>query len=356
MAEKTSHIFLVDDDVINLELGKAALQHKYLVTTLLSGESLLHLIKRVKPDLILLDVLMPGLSGYDTIKVIKANPDTSEIPIIFLTGRNEIENELLGLSLGAVDYLSKPFSVPLLLKRIELHLQLNEQKNELRDFNENLNKMVKVQAEDIIALQNAIIMWAAEIIEFRNQETGLHVERVQQYLKILLSAMKNTEKYAAEVAAWDIEVFLKSALLHDVGKIKISDNILLKESSLTAEEFDNMKLHSLYGKMLLESLQAMLPNQRFFEYAKTLAYSHHERWDGSGYPNHLKGEDIPLKARMMSLADVYDALVSERPYKQPMSHEEAMKTIAKGRSTQFDPDLTDLFISLSDQIKEVSGR
>ena len=354
MNQKTNHIFLVDDDMLNLDIGKAALQHKYLVTPILSGEKLLNLLERVKPDLILLDVLMPGLCGYDTIKEIKANPETMEIPVIFLTGKNEIENELLGLSLGAVDYIFKPFSQPLLLKRIELHLLLQEQKRELRKFNENLNQMVDLQAKDIISLQNAIIMWTAEIIEFRNKETGWHVERVQKYLKILLSAMEKTKEYAAEVATWDIDVLLKSALLHDVGKIKITDDILLKKSFLTSEEFDNMKLHSLYGKMLLESLQAMLPNQRFFEYAKTLAYAHHERWDGTGYPNQLKGEEIPLKARMMSLADVYDALVSERPYKKALPHEQAMRIISEGRGTQFDPKLTDLFMSLSDQIKEIS--
>jgi len=354
MEEKINHIFLVDDDFSTLKIGKAALQNKYIVTAITSGEKLLHLLKRAKPDLILLDVLMPDLCGYDTIKILKANPETAEIPVIFLTGKNEDEDELLGLSLGAVDYITKPFSQPLLLKRIELHLQLQAQKNELRLFNENLHEMVREQTNEVNALQNAIIMWAAEIIEFRNEETGWHVGRVQEYLRLLLNEMRKTDLYSAEISTWDIDAFIKSAILHDVGKIKISDEILLKKSRLTIEELEDMKLHSLYGKLLIERLQTMLPNQIFLEYAKTLAYAHHEKWDGTGYPDRLKGEEIPLNARMMSLVDVYDALISERPYKRAFSHEEAMQIISDGRGTQFDPYLTDLFLGLSDKLKSVS--
>ena len=346
-------VFLVDDSPIYLNHGKAVLQQQYTVVTIPSGEKLLALLEKTRPDLILLDVEMPGLNGYDTIKKIKKSPGYADIPVIFLTGKNEPENELLGLELGAVDYITKPFSQPLLLKRIELHLQLQEQKNELRGYNENLLEMVKERTHDISQLKNAVITWAAEILEFRDDETGQHIERVQKYLEILVDAMKKTERYSREVGTWDVEAFLKSAPLHDVGKIKIRDTILLKEARLTEEEFANMKLHAMYGKMLLESLQDKVPNQIFLEYAKTLAYSHHEKWDGSGYPNHLKGEEIPLQARMMSLADVYDALISNRPYKKAFSHEDAMKIIAQGRGTQFDPDLTDLFIDLADKIKGV---
>jgi putative two-component system response regulator len=354
MDERKTCIFLVDDNIVNLNTGKTALQHKYTVITIPSGEKLLLSLKKVKPDLILLDIDMPGMSGYDTLKALKLNPETSDIPVIFLTGKNESEDELLGLSLGAVDYITKPFSQSILLKRVELHLLLQAQKKELREFNANLLDMVNERVNDISALQNAIITWAAEVIEFRDEETGRHVERVQKYLQILLTKMEKTGRYADEVAMWDIGAFLKSALLHDVGKIKIRDEILLKKTRLTDEEIVSMKLHSLYGKTLLESLQDKVPNQMFLEYAKVLAHRHHERWDGTGYPDRLKGEEIPLQARMMSLADVYDALISERPYKKAFSHEEAMRNIAEGRGTQFDPDLTDLFVSLSDKIREIS--
>ena len=356
MDEKKPCIFLVDDNIVNLNTGKTALQHKYTVITIPSGEKLLLSLKKLKPCLILLDIDMPGISGYDAIKALKLNAETADIPVIFLTGKNEEENELLGLSLGAVDYITKPFSQALLLKRVELQLLLQAQKNELREFNGNLLDMVNERVNDIYTLQNAVIMWAAEVIEFRDEETGQHVERVQKYLETLLGEMEKSKKFADEIASWDIAAFLKSALLHDVGKIKIRDDVLLKNTRLTDEELADMKLHSLYGKKLIESLQDKVPNQTFLEYAKMLAHRHHERWDGTGYPDHLKGEEIPLQARMMALADVYDALISERPYKKAYSHEEAMKIIARGRGTQFDPELTDLFTSMSDQIKAISEK
>ena len=355
MEERNPCIFLVDDNILNLNTGKSALHHKYTVITIPSGEKLFVSLKKVKPDLILLDIDMPGMSGYDAIKGLKLNPETAEIPVIFLTGKNEVEDELQGFSLGAVDYITKPFSQSVLLKRVELHLLLQAQKNALREFNGNLLDIVNKRTNDIAALQNAVIIWAAEVIEFRDEETGRHVERVQKYLQILLAAMEKKECYAGEVATWDTDAFLKSALLHDVGKIKIRDDILLKTTRLTDEELINMKLHSLYGKKLLESLQDKVPNQTFLEYAKILAHRHHERWDGAGYPDQLKGEEIPLQARMMAIVDVYDALISERPYKKAFTHEEAIRMISEGGGTQFDPNLSDLFVSLSDQIKEISG-
>jgi len=354
MDEKKPCIFLVDDNIVNLNMGKNALQQLYTVITIPSGEKLFTSLKQLKPDLILLDVEMPGISGYDAIKGLKMNPETANIPVIFLTAKNANEDELAGLSLGAVDYITKPFSQPILLKRVELHLLLESQKETLREYSGNLMELVNERADDISALQNAIIMWAAEVIEFRDTETGHHVERVQKFLEILLNAMMVSEYYSPEVSTWDNDAFLKSALLHDVGKIKIKDDVLLKAERLTDDELLNMKLHSMYGKTLLENLQNKVPNQTFLEYAKVLAYRHHERWDGTGYPDGLSGEDIPLQARMMSIADVYDALISERPYKKAFSHEEAMQIIKEGCGTQFDPGLADLFVSLSDKIKLVS--
>jgi len=293
------------------------------------------------------------MSGYDTLKALKQNPETADIPVIFLTGKNAPKDELLGLSLGSVDYITKPFSPSILLKRVEMHLLLQAQKNELRELNGNLLDMVDERTKDISDLQDAVITWAADIIEFRDEETGQHVERVQRYLKELLGAMMKAEPHAAEVSAWDIDAFLKSASLHDVGKIRIRDDILLKKTSLSTEEFADMKLHTLHGKTLLERLQSKVPNQIFLEYAKTLAYGHHERWDGTGYPDNLKGEEIPLQARMMAIVDVYDALISERPYKKAFSHEKAMRILIEGRGTQFDPNLVDIFVSMSDKIREI---
>ena len=352
MGEQANCIFLVDDNPINLNTGKSVLQEKYTVVTIPSGDKLLLMLQKAKPNLILLDVEMPGMSGYDTIKELKANPQTAEIPVIFLTGKAETENELQGLSLGAVDYITKPFLPSLLLKRIELHLLLQSQNNELRSFSENLAKKVEHRTNDIAQLKNAIILWAAEMVEFRDEETGQHVERVQKYLELMLNEMGKTKLYANELATWNINAFLKSAPLHDIGKIRIRDDILLKKGPLTPEEFDCMKLHTIYGKVLLESLEKKVPNQTFLNYAKILAHYHHEKWDGRGYPEGLKGSDIPLQARMMALADVYDALASDRPYKKALSHDEAMRIILENRGTHFDPELTDLFVSISPEIKE----
>ena len=354
MSNQKPCVFLVDDNIVNLNTGKIALREKYTVITMPSGDKLFASLNKLKPDLILLDIDMPGMSGYDVIKQLKCNPDTADIPVIFLTGKLKAADELLGLSLGAVDYITKPFSQSLLMKRVEIQLLLQEQKNELREYNDNLIHMVDERTEEVASLQDAVIIWVAEIIEFRDSETGQHVERVQKYLKVLINAMIENEAYRNEVSSWDIEAFLKSALLHDVGKIKIRDNILLKNGSLTEEEFTKMKMHSSYGKSLIESLEEKVPNQTFLKYAKILAYRHHEKWDGTGYPDRLRGEEIPLQARMMAIADVYDALISERPYKEAYSHEEALRIIAEGRGTQFDPHLTDLFVSLSDEIKAVS--
>ena len=354
MDEQKQRIFLVDDNIVNLNTGKAALQHAYSVITIPSGEKLFASLKQLAPDLILLDIEMPGMSGYDAINLLKSNPETADIPVIFLTAKSDTDDELLGLSLGAVDYITKPFSQTLLLKRVELHLLLQAQKDELRKYNDNLQHMVDERTNDISTLQNAVIVWAAEVIEFRDAETGHHVERVQRYLEVLVNAMLQHESFAAEVATWDIGAFLKSALLHDVGKIRIRDDILLKDARLTDEELMNMQMHTVYGKSLLESLQDKVPNQMFLEYAKTLAHRHHERWDGTGYPDQLKGDEIPLQARLMAIADVYDALISERPYKKAFSHEEALEIMVRNRGTQFDPAVMDLFLELSDEIKKVN--
>ena len=352
MNEGKNYIFLVDDNIVNLNTGKAALHHKYNVVTIPSGEKLLLALNRIKPDLILLDTEMPGMSGYDLIKEIKANPENADIPVIFLTGKNESEDESLGFSLGAVDYITKPLSSTILLRRVEFHLALQSQKHNLREFEGKLLEMSKERTNGVSGLENGIIMWAAEVIESRDEETGRH-ERVQKYLKLLLNEMKKSEYFADTVATWDIDAFLKSAILHDIGKIKIRDDILLKKTGLTDEEFKDIKLHSLYGKTLIEGLQDKMPDQTFIEYAKVHALSHHERWDGTGYPDNLKGEKIPLQARMMAIVDVYDALTSKRPYREAISHEEAIRIISDERGAQFDPNLSDLFIGLSNKIRTI---
>jgi putative two-component system response regulator len=300
--------------------------------------------------MILLDIDMPEMNGYEAIKILKAKKETKDIPVIFLTGKTDTENELEGLDLGAIDYITKPFMPPLLLKRIEVHLLVESQKKtleaqqkELKNFNDNLQKMVDEKTKTVLELQDAILKTVADLVESRDDITGGHIERTQRGVELLVEGLRDNPVYGREVAGWDIKLLLQSSQLHDVGKIAISDRILQKPGRLTDEEFGDMKKHTVFGVQIIERIEASTSASDFLKYAKIFAGTHHEKWDGSGYPNALAGENIPLQGRIMALADVYDALVSERPYKKAFSHAEAMKIIQDGKGTQFDPALTDVF-------------
>jgi putative two-component system response regulator len=356
-------IFLVDDDLTNLTVGRNALEERYDVLTLNSGARLLKMLDKNIPNLILLDVEMPEMNGYDAIKAIKDNPETAAIPVIFLTAKSDDGSELEGLSLGAIDYIIKPFSTPLLLKRIELHLlvetqkaELQEQKLELMRFNTNLQEMVKSRTRTVVELQNALLKTMAELVECRDDITGGHIERTQSYLGTLLDAMQKQGVYREEMATWDVKLVLQSAQLHDVGKIAIKDGILNKPGKLTPEEFEEIKKHTTFGGTVIDKIKESTSEQAFLEYAKIFALTHHEKWDGTGYPYGLKGEEIPLLGRIMAIADVYDALVSDRPYKKAFSHEEAVQIIMDGKGTHFDPILADLFFSVADEFNEIALR
>ena len=348
-------IFLVDDDPTNLVVGSDTLEEYYDVLTLNSGERLLKILEKNIPDLILLDVEMPEMNGYEVIKLLKSRTETAHIPVIFLTAKNDGESELEGLSLGAIDYIIKPFSPPLLLKRIEVHLLVESQKEELIAFNNNLQEMVDAKTKTVVELQNAVLKTMAELVECRDDITGGHIDRTQSYLRLLLNALSEHNLYKEETCLWDLELVLQSAQLHDVGKIAIKDGILQKPGKLTDEEFEIMKEHTTFGKKVIEKIEKSTTDQKFLEYAKVLAVSHHEKWDGSGYPNGLSGEEIPLLGRVMAIADVYDALVSIRPYKKAFTHEEAVRIISNGRGKQFDPGLVDLFLGVSDGFDEIAA-
>jgi len=354
-------VIIVDDQITNLAIGVNALESHYGVITLDSGARLLKALERRIPDLILLDVDMPEMNGFETITKIKANKEYSQIPVIFLTAKSDSVSELEGLSLGAVDYITKPFSPPLLLKRIELHLllesqkrELMQQKQELVNFNENLQQMVEEKTKTVVELQSTILSTMADLVESRDSVTGNHIERTQSYLRILLNALWKSNTHIDEISTWDVELLLQSAQLHDIGKISIDDNILRKPGKLTDEEFDKIKEHTEIGQKIIEGIETKTSNQAFLEQAKILAFTHHEKWDGSGYPCALKGEDIPLQGRLMAIADVYDALISDRPYKRAMTHEQAVETIKKDSGTHFDPHLVELFLSVADEFDRVS--
>ncbi|MDR2577324.1 MAG: response regulator [Chitinispirillales bacterium] len=348
-------VFLVDDNITNLTLGKNALTGHYNVFTLNSGSRLLKMLEKNLPDIILLDVDMPEMDGYEVIRILKNKKDTAHIPVIFLTAKTDDQSELMGLSLGAIDYITKPFTPLLLLKRIEVHLLVESQKKELKNYNESLQEMVNAKTKMVVELKNAILKTMAELVECRDDVTGGHIERTQNYLALLIDAMQRYGIYKDEIAPWDIGLVLQSAQLHDVGKISIRDNILQKPGKLTVDEFEEIKAHTVFGEKVIDRIREGTSEQAFLEHAKILVSAHHEKWDGSGYPRGLKGLDIPLLGRLMAIVDVYDALVSERPYKKAFPHEEAVDIIIKSRGSHFDPVLVDLFIKIADEFKSVGA-
>ena len=348
-------IILVDDNLANLRIGMNVLEEKYRVATAPSAKKLFDLLDNNYPAMILLDIDMPEMNGYEAIKVIKSRPDTRNIPVIFLTSKAESDDELTGLSLGAVDYITKPFQPALLLKRIELHLlveiqrkTLKAQTSELQYFNDNLQKMVEEKTQDVLDLQNALLKTIAELVECRDDITGGHIERTQRGVKIILEELEQSNIYADERMGWDLGLLLQSCQLHDVGKISIDDSILKKPGKLSDEEFEQMKKHVIFGEEIIEKVEVLAKESEFLKYAKVFAAYHHEKWDGTGYSRRLKEQQIPLLGRIMAVVDVYDALVSERPYKKAFSHMEAVRIITEGSGKQFDPSLVEAFIRKAD--------
>jgi putative two-component system response regulator len=351
-------IILVDDNPANLRTGINVLSGKYAVTTAPSAEKLFGLLENSKPSLILLDIDMPEMNGYEAIKILKANESTKDIPVIFLTGKTESDDELEGLSLGAIDYITKPFQPTLLLKRIEVHLLVVKQKMELKDFNDklknfndNLQKMVEEKTQNVLDLQDALLKTMAEMVECRDDITGGHIERTQRGVQLLLEEIEKSEIYREETRGWNTNLLLQSCQLHDVGKISIADDILKKPGKLDNNEFEEMKKHALFGEEIIKKIESMTKESDFLKYARVFAVSHHERWDGKGYPKKLKENEIPLLGRIMAIADVYDALISVRPYKKAFTHEEAAKIIIEGSETQFDPLLVEVFTRTAEKFK-----
>lgn len=349
---KKSNIILVDDDSVNLVVGKNALSDEYDVLTIPSGEKLLTLLQTIHPDLILLDIAMPDMDGYEVLQKIKENESTSDIPVMFLTAKCDAESELHGLTLGAVDYITKPFSPPLLKKRIETLLLFLQQKKTLQKYNNNLQSIVQEKTKTVVELQNVVLNTVAELVEYRDNITGAHIGRTQDLLKYLLDEMIRQGVYSSEIVGWDLSFILPSSQLHDVGKIIIPDSILKKPGRLTDEEFELMKQHPLQGAKIIETIQKSTTEHAFLQHAKTFALYHHEKWNGSGYPYGLKGEDIPLQGRLMAVVDVYDALVSERSYKKQMSHDEAKHIIIEESGSHFDPRLVEVFEKVEDKFEE----
>jgi len=347
-------IMLVDDNKANLKIGKNILNKYYEVYALPSGNRLFECLKHVTPDLILLDIEMPGMNGYEAITILKADKKYADIPVIFVTAKNSEEDEFEGLTLGAIDYVTKPFTPLLLLKRIENHLLIQKQKANLQDFNDNLMKMAKDKTHQIFGLQNAVLSVVADLLEFRDNPTGCHVSRTQKYLQVLAEQLIKDGVYSDELLSWDMDYVLLSAPLHDIGKISISDTILNKPGKLTGEEYEIMKTHVQKGVEAIERIEKFGYFSEFLESAKLFAGMHHERWDGGGYPHGLKGQEIPLEGRIMAIADMYDALISVRPYKKAFSAEESARIIIEGAGAHFDPAIIAVFKKLTGSFADIA--
>ncbi|MFI3250816.1 MAG: response regulator [Eubacteriales bacterium] len=351
-----SKIMVVDDNVTNLNIARKALETDYEVVLLLSGVKALKVLEKNKPDLILLDVEMPDMNGFEVIEKIKEmGAPYDEIPVIFVTAKDDTTSEFEGLDLGAVDYVIKPFSFPLLLKRVELHLKMAQQTHELQDYSLNLETMVEAKTETILRLQYAIVHVLSDMVERRDGSTGGHLIRTTEYLKVLLTKIKELDIYPQVMADVNVELYAHASQLHDVGKISIPDSILLKDERLNAIEFEYMKTHTTIGEESLRYAMTSLEDATFLEIAVDFVGAHHEKWDGTGYPRGLKGEHIPIAGRMMAIADVYDALISRRPYKAPLSHSEAVRIILEGEGTHFDPTLIRAFREVHAKFEEISN-
>ncbi len=351
-------ILVVDDTPDNIDLLRAVLEDDYRTKIAVNGERALKIAAGAdQPDLILLDIMMPGMSGYDVCRALKADPATANIPVIFVTAMSEVADEQLGLALGAVDYITKPISAPLVLARIKTQLGMKRMQDFLRDQNHYLESEVERRVREVAALQDVTIHAMASLAETRDSETGNHIRRTSHYLKALAEQVRHLPRFRDFLTDKNIELLFKTAPLHDIGKVGIPDHILLKPGRFEPHEMAIMKTHTTLGRDAILAAERELGIEvDFLKYAKEIAYSHHEKWDGSGYPQGLAGEQIPISARLMALADVYDALISCRIYKDGMRHEDAVKIIAEGRGTHFDADIVDAFLRIQDQFQAISSR
>jgi len=347
-------VMLIDDDEVCLSMGREILENKCVLYPVPSGERAFEILQKITPDLILLDIEMPGMDGYAVLKKLKQEAVTKDIPVIFITACDNPGDELEGLRLGAIDFITKPFSPLLLIQRIKNHLLICSQRKNLTLNANDLQKKIEEQTQEIKKLQNAIVSTFSGVVEFRDKLGDGHMERMLEYLKLMLDAMLKHELYKGEVESWDMEAFISAAQMHDIGKIYVSETILNKPEKLSESEFDEIKKHPGYGLMIIDRMRQQLINDSpFLNYAAILATSHHERWDGTGYPEGLKGSSIPLAGRLMALIDVYDALVSARPHKQPMKPCEATEEIIRGAGTAFDPVLIEIFKTVSSELAKI---
>ncbi len=365
------HILVVDDVPANLKFAEQLLEDKYRLTLAVSGAQALKFLTKAEPDLILLDLNMPEMDGCTVLLKLKENPDTDKIPVIILTSEADSSMEIKCLALGAVDFIRKPFVTEIMLSRIDTQIELSQ-------YRHKLEYLVDEKTAVIERLQDVMSTCFAELVESRDGTTGGHIKNTTRYFSLFVNEIAKYDKYKGILTPEYIRSLVRAAPLHDIGKIGISDSVLRKESKLDEEEFEHMKTHARIGgdtfQNIFSSVEGVhhhsemgafaiekifdkmdIPQSSdtaFLHTARDMALYHHERWNGTGYPTGISGEDIPLCARILSIVDVYDALTSKRSYKDAFSHEKAMQIIVEDRGVFFDPELTDIFVSISDKIEQ----
>ena len=351
-------ILVVDDMPENLGILFELLRPTYRVRGAISGKDALRVAGEApQPDLILLDVMMPGMDGHQVLAELRAKPTTRDIPVIFVTAMDHMEDEMHGLELGAVDYITKPIRAPVVLARIHTQIELKRARDLLRNQNTLLEAEVKRRMAENDLTQLVSIRALAHLAEMRDPETGYHIDRTQRYVRTLAVRLREHPRFRSFLTERNIDLLTRSAPLHDIGKVGIPDHILQKPGKLTADEWEIMKTHAKLGSDAIEQAEGDAEKPvAFLIIAKQIAHWHHERWDGSGYPDGLVGDAIPTAARLMALADVFDALISPRVYKRPVAIEDAHDIIVSDRGKHFDPDIVDAFVAEFDDFKAIAER
>ena len=349
-------ILIVDSSSDNLALMEQLLQERYYVLLARTGSEAIRLAQLApQPDLMLLDTSLPDMDGFMVYNEIKCNFLTAALPVIFLTTAGAPDEERRAMRDGAADVISIPLNPELLRARVNTHVALKVAHAKLRDQQRHVAHLVAERTRETVHLQDATVIAMASLAESRDQDTGNHIRRTQHYVAALARELRFHQRHAAELTDENIALLFKAAPLHDIGKVGVSDAILLKPGKLSADEFEQMKLHTVYGRDAIIGVEKTLGgSNQFLRYAKEITYSHQEHWDGSGYPQGLAGAAIPLSARLMTVADVYDALISARPYRPAFTHETALELIRQGSGEHFDPDVVDAMLAVEEKFKAIS--
>jgi len=345
---------VVDDTPENLKLLTDLLKKEgYHVRSFTSGEAALRSVTVEKPDLFLLDITMPDMDGFEMCRRLKSKEELRDIPVIFISALNDAADKVRAFEVGGQDYVTKPFHFEEVLARVRTHLRIEFLQRELEQHNRELERRVAEQVKEISESQIATIVALAKLAESRDDDTGRHIERVQIFCRLLAEEMGKMPLFRQKIDASFVGNLYFAAPLHDVGKVGIRDSILLKPGKLTPEEYEVMKTHTIIGWETLRAVCERYPKNAFLSTGAVIARYHHERWDGTGYPDGLKGEEIPLEARIMAVADVYEALRARRCYKEPVTHEKSCCILQECSGTQFDPVVIEAFLSVEKEFARV---